>query len=266
MQYNEDYMLPVFLDHYSRFLDRKHIKIIDHGSTNIDLSMLEGYEKIYIPRDRPFGEWPRLRIVQHFVAGLLEYYDFGIFVDCDELIDLTHIDKIDFSTNRIHYVAGFDVFFRNTPDGLRLRGLLNPGYCKPSIFSYMPYWTTGFHDAETSMNLLEFPMVHTAFLYPHKTHERLKKRHDVHQQIADSERKCKVNAHWDNGLDHLNSFYNYIHTKNNNVIKEFSPIDPTPFIEQTEAEKRYRFSTTEYDLTDRFPHVVHNYVKELMSM
>jgi len=263
MQYNEDFMLPIFLDHYSRFLDPKHIKVIDHGSTNMPDYSLDSCEKIYISRSRPFSEGSRLRIIQHFVSGLLEYYDFGIFVDCDELIDLTNISTIDFSVNKIHYVAGFDVFFRSTPDGIRLRGLFNPGYCKPSIFSYMPYWTAGFHDASEPINILKIPMIHTSMLYENQVLKRLNNRNEVYQNIAEKEKINGVNIHWDNGFEYFNSFYEYVNSIDHSKFKTFNQIDPDIFKDPSEKDKRYKFLNTEYDLTENFSHIVDNYIKGL---
>ena len=258
MQHNEDFMLPIFLDHYSRFLEPKHIKIIDHGSTAKMDPFLKNYDKIYIPRDRPFSEGARLRIIQHTVAGLLEYYDFGIFVDCDELIDLTNINEIDFTHHQIHYVAGFDVFFRDTPDGIRLRGLFSPGMSKPSIFSHMPYWTAGFHDCNAPINTLTFPMIHTRFLYGDQSKDRLNTRVNTYDNFESREKTNGVNVHWFEGSNNLNSFYEYINEKNCSDVKVFDRIDP--IIYRDSPEPAYRFSGVEYDFTDRFPHIVNNYV------
>lgn len=254
MQHNESFMLPVFLDHYSRFLDPQHIKVIDHGSTNIPPYI--NYERIHIPRDRPFSESARLRVIQHFVSGLLEYYDFGIFVDCDELIDLTHINTISFTQNRIHHVAGFDVFFRQTENGIRIRGLLNPGMCKPSIFSYMPYWSAGFHDANEPMSTLQFPMAHTRFLYKQRSAQRLDDRISIYKDMPEIERKGGVSIHWLQGADTMNSFYNYVYAKDSSNVISFDEIDPEAFVDPEIKKQVYRYSSVEYDLTDRFSHLL----------
>lgn len=254
VQYNENFMLPVFLDHYSKFLDPQHIKVVDHGSDNIPPYI--DYERIFIPRDRPYSESTRLRIVQHFVSGLLEYYDFGIFVDCDELIDLTNIDKINFETHRIHHVAGFDVFFRQTDDGIRLRGLLNPGMCKPSIFKYMPYWTAGFHEAGEPMSMLHFPMAHTRFLYKQQSIARLDSRISTYETMPGIEIKGGVDIHWKQGSEIMNSFYQYVNTKDNARVVPFHDIDPMAFEDPEIKKLGYRYSADEYDLTDHFPHLL----------
>lgn len=257
MQHNEDLMLPIFLDHYSRFLEPKHIKIIDHGSTNITETHLKNYDRIYIPRDRPFSEGSRLRLVQNTVAALLEYYDFGIYVDCDELIDLTNIDKIDFTHHKIHYVAGFDVFFRINSNGIRLQGLFCPGMSKPSIFSYMPDWSVGFHSCREPINLLEIPMIHTRFLYGNKSKDRLNTRIETHSNLKTQEKLGGINIHWTQGSNNLYSFHDYINKKNCSDVKIFDKIDPNTF--KDSVERTYEFSPVEYDLTDRFPHIVNNY-------
>lgn len=269
MQYNENYMLPVFLDHYSRFLDPKHIKVIDHGSTDIDDHSLSNYERIYIPRSRPFSEGSRLRAVQNIVSALLEYYDFGIFVDCDELIDLTNIHEIDFTNQKIHYVAGFTAFFRNTSDGLRLRGLLEPGYCKPSIFSSVPNWTVGFHYAGQPLNILKLPMIHINRLYGIQSMNRITSRNKVYQHFLDHEKQSGINVHWNVDLTHFNDFFDYVNKKDHTDVKTFEPIDP--YLNEIHTgnssvhQKSYKFSNVEYDFTEAFPHIVNNYIKELTS-
>ncbi len=255
MQYNENLMLPIFINHYSKFLDKKHIKIIDHGSTNIPETMLKNHETIYLPRDKGFSEWSRLRLVQHTVAGLLEYYDFGIYVDCDELIDLTDIDKIDFTQHKIHHTAGFDVFFRKTSTGIRLRGLLNPGFCKPAIFSYMPYWTPGFHECGEKLSMLSLPSAHIRFLYKDYAIQRSNERFKIYtNDITEVERNTGVNTHWLTPHEHLNSFYQYINEKDCSVSKPFETIDPSIFLGK--EDQLYKFSNTEYDLTERYPQLL----------
>lgn len=254
MQYNESLMLPIFLEHYSRFLDPKHIKVIDHGSTNIPQYV--NYERTYIPRDRPFSESSRLRVIQHSVAGLLEYYDFGIFVDCDELIDLTNIHEINFQHNRIHHVAGFDVFFRKTSRGVRLHGLLNPGMCKPSIFSYIPYWSAGFHETSDQMSMLRLPMAHTRFLFKDQCAQRLDSRILTYEAMPEIERKGGVDIHWKQGSDAMRDFYSFVNSKPQEDVRYFETINPSDFADSEVKKRVYRYSNTEYDLTNIFPHLL----------
>jgi hypothetical protein len=256
MQYNEDILLPIFIDHYSGFLDKKDIKIIDHGST-IDFSnVVSGCDRIQIPRQRPFAEGSRLRLIQHTVAAMLEYYDFGIFVDCDELIDLTDIGSIHFSEKKIHFVAGFDVFYRKTEQGLRLHGLLNPGMCKPSVFSYIPYWGPGFHSSGDTMNILRLPMAHVRFLFKDHAVKRALDRLGVHEKMDLEEKNSGINIHWGRGLGELDQFYRYVDQKSVEDVKTFTSLDPALFANPVDAAKGYQFSNTEYDLTERFPNLL----------
>lgn len=255
MQYNEDLMLPIFLDHYSRFLDPKDIKVIDHGSTTINDQVLKNYDRIYIPRNGPFSEVPRLKMIQNIVSGLLEYYDFGIYVDCDELIDLTNINQIDFTKQQVHYVAGFEAFLKETHNGTRLHGLVSPGMCKPSIFSRMPHWTVGFHTCDVLMDdMLTFPMIHARFLDGTRSKDRLESRIKVFDSFADYDKDCNLGIHWSQGEANFDSFYSYIATKDCTDIRVFDSIDPNIF--KNSDHHTYLFSDTEYDLTDRFPHIV----------
>ena len=224
MQYNENLLLPVFIDHYSRFVDKKHIKILDHGSS-VDLSdVTKDCDVIHIPRDRPFSEDSRLRVIPNIAAALLEYYDFGIFVDCDELIDLTDIDNVKFDHRKIHYAAGFEVFFRDTDQGTRLHGLISLGMCKPSIFARVPRWTVGFHRCEEPAGILPLPMAHIRFLYKDRAVARMQERFNVHQNMREIERNGGVNIHWSQGLDNLNSFYRDIENKAIPEVRKFEPL------------------------------------------
>ena len=91
MQYNEDIHLSIFLRHYSRFFKPENIYVIDHGS--IKNNVPNEYNRIYVPRHKPFSETDRLSLIKGICHGLLPYYDYGVYADCDELINLQGVDS-----------------------------------------------------------------------------------------------------------------------------------------------------------------------------
>jgi hypothetical protein len=198
MQYNEHLCLPPFLKHYAKYFPRNDIFIIDHGSSS-DITP-EGYNKIYVPRDRPYSEVSRLRAIKSVTSALLEYFDAGIYVDCDELINLDTYTGIDFVNSPVTHVAGFDVFWDDTPSGRRLLGYLRPNLCKASIFfSKTPNWYLGFHGCEYSPKILTIPMAHIRFLFMEESSKRLRERVSVHQSMRPVEKAKGLAAQWGGG-------------------------------------------------------------------
>jgi hypothetical protein len=154
MQYDESLMLPIFLKHYSQYFPAENIFVIDHGSK---VSLIpEGFNRIYVPRDRPFSENARLDLIQKITQGLLNYYDLGVYADCDELISFLDVD-FDSLADTVTYVAGFEVFLNKSS---QIIGALNPLECKPLIFKKTPTWSLGFHSSNAKPSILSIPMAH----------------------------------------------------------------------------------------------------------
>jgi hypothetical protein len=265
MQYDEELFLPLFLTHYSRYFPKKNIFVVDHGSS-ADLTPA-GYNRIYVPRDRPYSEESRRRSIQMLASGLLEYYDAGIYADCDELIDLDTLDRLDFNSSPVSYVAGFDVFWEETPGGKRLLGLLNSHLCKPSIFSRTPKWLMGFHGCEHPPHVLAMPMAHIRYLYPVESSLRLKSRIPIHQSMRPNEKAAGFAAQWGAGDAGMREFHDIARRRRMTgaAAREFSPIDPERIfqrsvyrngaIEQVLYVPAGNWAVTDccFDLTGRFP-------------
>lgn len=212
MQYNEDRLLPIFLAHYAKYFAPENIFIIDHGSTIVQpwFSTNKGYNRIYVPRDKPFSEDARLKLIKHLAEGLLEYYDGGVYVDADELINLDQLDANTLQTSPAVYAAGFDVYFKHTPAGKRLFGLLSPYECKPLIFKAVPDWGFGFHNCEFAPALLTMPLVHLKFLFVGDAKARLNDRLTVLEAMSDAEKERGIDSHWKSGDVSLQKFYQLI--------------------------------------------------------
>jgi hypothetical protein len=143
MQYEEKFLLPIFIKHYSQYFPLNCIYVIDHGSS--ENFAPEGINRIYIPRDRNFSERDRLQLVSNIAHGLLRYYDYGVYADCDELIALSYLNESEFTNNSVVYVCGFDCYLEELSGKKRILGLVNPVICKPLIFRETPNWNQGFH-------------------------------------------------------------------------------------------------------------------------
>jgi hypothetical protein len=214
-------MLPFFLRHYSQYFRAENIFIIDHGS-RVNL-IPEGFNRIYVPRDRPFSEVARLDLVQKITQGLLNYYDFGIYADCDELIALQGVNFTSLA-DEVTYVAGFEVFLNKSN---QIIGALNPHECKPLIFKKMPNWSYGFHSSNAKPSILNIPMAHIRYFDRDLSRDRLLERRMVHMNMDVVEASRGIAVHWGDGDKDLNDFYSYIdsHQANISVAKPFSGIE-----------------------------------------
>jgi hypothetical protein len=267
MQYDEELCLPHFLDHYSKYFPKNDIFIIDHGSSR-DL-VPAGCNRIYVPRDRPYSERSRLRLIKNISSGLLEYFDAGVYADCDELINLDALSTLNFSEFPVTYTAGFDVYRAETDKGPRLLGLLNPHLCKPSIFARTPNWLMGFHGCEYPPRVLTMPMAHIRFLFKEDSLNRLRGRIPIRQSMQAGEKAAGIGAQWESGAGDYVDFYRTADQRGgaDTKILEFVPIDAATLFQArihksadgAEGPMIYwpigTWGVTDYrfDLTDQFP-------------
>jgi hypothetical protein len=267
MQYDEEFCLPIFLNHYSKYFPKSHIFIVDHGSSR-DL-VPAGYNRIFVPRDRPYSERSRLRLIKNISSGLLEYFDAGVYADCDELINLDALAAVDFSEFPVTYTAGFDVYRAETDQGRRLFGLLNAHLCKPSIFARTPNWLMGFHGCEVPPRVLTMPMAHIRYLFDGDSLHRLRSRVPIRQSMHAGEKAAGVGAQWECGDAQYPEFHKTAAERGaaNTKILEFMPINAATLF-QARVQKSAdgvegpviywpngTWDVTDYrfDLTDQFP-------------
>jgi hypothetical protein len=213
-----------------------------------------------MPRSKAFSEFDRLHSLRHMAASLLFYYDFGIIVDIDELINLAALPELEFTQKEVYYVTGFEVFHRQTKHGRRLRGFWNPNMSKPSVFKALPNWDFGFHQCDYPVLNFKLPMAHVRFLHPDQAKNRLNLRYKIHQEMFEVERNSGVNLHWQRGEQNLDNFYEYVDLTNfnchmlnedclNTLYNRFIN-DPSKF------DYHYRTLPMEFDLTDYFPQLI----------
>lgn len=225
MQYNEYFLMPIFIRHYNKYFSLNNIFVIDHGS---DSNLIPpGVNRIYVPRDRPFSEVDRLNLIKHISAGLLKYYDYGVYADSDEFIALEYLCEDKLKDTDVIYVAGFDVYIDK--DKKDLIGLINPHECKPLIYKTVPNWGVGFHSSNIQFpsEKLEIPMAHVRYLFPDEITERFNIRRMVFQSMKENEKKAGLDFHWQEGLTNFKEFARHaMYLKDtNSFISSFNGID-----------------------------------------
>lgn len=275
MQHDEKFLLPIFINHYAKYVPLNNIFVIDHGSA-ADLTP-PGVNKIYVPRDRPFSEFDRLALIKHISAGLLKYYDYGVYADCDELIALEYLCEDKLKESSVIHVAGFDVYAgkdnKNSSD--RLMGLINSNECKPLIFTIVPDWAAGFHFSRRQLPpvKLEIPMAHVRFLFPEEKTARISTRRKVFQSMQENEKKVGHSRHWEDGEAGFNKFTSHtndLHDKNSTILP-FHEIDRDKLFKKVAVTSRAETTLTfyipkiqqtlpdeRYDLTEKFPDLLSN--------
>lgn len=267
MQYEEKFLLPIFMKHYSQFFPLNCIYVIDHGSSENFIP--PGVNRIYIPRDRGFSEDDRLQLIKNIAFGLLKYYDYGVYADCDELIALNYFDEKSLSDSPVVYVCGFDCFPETVDGKERILGLVNPGMCKPLIFKELPNWNCGFHFSDIHHPSLELsiPMAHVRYLFPSQISKRIDIRKNVYQSLVSSERARGFISHWDAGEKAVSNFFEYLTmlADKNPQISSFNNFERGRlFDERTIAgiyisrsmfvsKGGYELFEERFDLTDIFP-------------
>lgn len=272
MQYSEQAMLPIFLDHYLRFFPADCIYVIDHG-TRVQTKHT-GINRISIPRDRTFSELDRLLLVQSISNGLLRFFDWGVYADCDELIAMDYVDERVLASQKVLNVAGFEVYRedRDSLAGQQLLGLLNPNMCKPLIFAALPNWNAGFHMAvgvEPPMQLV-VPMCHIHFLYPDIARERMILRRGIPDTMPENERDQGYADHWKRGDEVLGDFQMrtrelahlqaptlpFSPVSRDSVLKRSTaPIPGRGEVEFWSSRGDYKSMNIRYDLTHQFGHL-----------
>jgi len=266
MQYEEKFLLPLFIKHYSQFFPLDCIYVIDHGSSQNFVP--DGVNRIYIPRDRDFSEVDRLSLIKNIADGLLKYYDYGAYTDCDEFIALNYFDEKSLSDCPVAYVCGFDCFPEVVDGKERILGLVNPEMCKPLIFKELPNWNYGFHLSAIHHPSLELsiPMAHVRYLFTSQISQRVNIRKMVYSSLVSKERAIGFDAHWDAGEKALSKFFEYLTmlADKNPQISSFNTFERGQlFNKQTigiyaarsvfTSKGGYEIFEERFDLTDFFP-------------
>ena len=84
MAYNEPDFLPIWARHYGAQVGAKHCYVVDHGSDDGSTEALGEVNIARIPRS-PQDEERRARFISRFCTSLLDWYDWVIYTDVDEI-------------------------------------------------------------------------------------------------------------------------------------------------------------------------------------
>ncbi len=84
MAYNEAVLLPVWARHYARQVGADQCYVVDHGSTD-PIVLPAGMNTLRLPRSA-HDDLRRARFVSDLAQTLLNYYDWVIHTDVDELV------------------------------------------------------------------------------------------------------------------------------------------------------------------------------------
>ena len=275
MQYNESFFLPIFLRHYSQYFDPKNIFVIDHGS---DQNLIPPeFNRIYIPRDKPFSELERLDFIKGICTGLMRYYDVGIFADTDELIYLNDFNYEALKDSSPLHVAGFDCTVLEIDGKKKLIGIPVPFLCKAMIFNKTPDWSIGFH-AVVNLELPEFfyiPMAHLKYLSESECHIRNISRASTYEKMNAFEKGHGIDLHWrDHREDHLNFNKVIADSIKKNAINTFTPIKSEPLFTMNSLKDFIGNQPSDFiyqpidciwdpsritDLTTFFPQIIEHY-------
>jgi len=259
MQYNEFDLLPIWISHYKRYFDSSQLYVIDHGS--IENLIPHDISRIFFPKDKPFKEDYRRDAVRGVVFALLNYYDYGIFCDTDELICLDNFKAEEMAPNQIIYTYGYDVAYYQLNGHKRLIGSLTPTSCKPLIFNnIVPIWASGFHGCSTPPDYNQnqsITMAHIKYLHPEFYTRSLEYKKAAYETMAEYEKEAGVASHWVDPND-LNKFY-----ANMQLALDSYLIDDLPDLNnyiKTDHNKFFRVADLDRpylrDLTDDFSHLL----------
>ena len=206
MQRDEHEMLPITLLHHAQFFLSTDMYVIDHGSSR-DI-VPEGISRIFLPGTRPYSEKSRRNAVSAIGSALLEYYDWGVYADCDELLDLTAFRTEDLEQQPVIYVAGFAVARVAHGTGTKIVGVLDPTMCKPLIFRQVPDWGLGFHGCSSVPQAqLSVPMAHLKYYDLEMAAAIAERRADAYRTMNTDEKRSGIAQSWGGGRLSASAFH-----------------------------------------------------------
>lgn len=195
MQRDEHEMLPLTLRHHAQFFKPTDMYVIDHGS--IRNIVPDGLSRIFLPGTRPYSEKSRRDAVAAIASALLEYYDWGVYADCDELLDLTSFRPEDLEQQPVIYVAGFAVARMAQGTHSKMIGILDPTMCKPLIFRQVPDWGLGFHGCSSvPQSNLSVPMAHLKYFDPGTATAIAERRVATYRTMNTHEKQLGIAQSW----------------------------------------------------------------------
>jgi Glycosyl transferase family 2 len=165
MVYNEPVFLPFWTRHYARQVGADHCYVVNHGS-DMPLTVPPGVNVLRLPRS-PHDDPKRAQFIASFTASLLQYYDWVIHTDVDEIVLADPHDHRDLTgycaTTALETVTAIGLDVQHVPE---LETPLDPGrrlgeqrgwvrftsaMCKPVLTRRALDWAPGFHCADAPL-------------------------------------------------------------------------------------------------------------------
>jgi hypothetical protein len=162
---DEPIFLPIWINHYSRFVAKSQLFILVDGQDRILPPESVGCQIIWLPQLAPSPGWDvaRWQLITSFTATLLHRFGVVAFNDVDELLVLdpategTLLDALNrardlgvispFAVEVVHRIDLRPDALNPTQPILRQRPhcRLNASYCKPCVTSLPVTWSLGGH-------------------------------------------------------------------------------------------------------------------------
>lgn len=174
MVYNEADFLPVWLRHYGALVGLEHCYVIDHGSDDGSTAALDPANRLRLPRS-PHDDARRARFVSRFCDGLLEWYDWVLYTDIDEIVvpdprlhsglaalcALARGPVITAIGLNLHHMPEEAPIDLATPLGAQRRWVRFTGaMCKPVLIRRGVNWAPGFHCADAPISFEPLYLIH----------------------------------------------------------------------------------------------------------
>jgi hypothetical protein len=160
---NEGFKLPRWINYYSSQVGSANCYIIDNGSDDGSTLNIGGCQIIKIP-SLTFDNQIRADFISNFVNGLLKYYTYVIYTDCDEIIvaDPATYEGIGDFCNKERpdyiYSIGVDILHKlDIEPALRSDAKVSlqrsfvhfsSAMCKHNLTGLPVRWAKGFHSSQ----------------------------------------------------------------------------------------------------------------------
>ena len=210
MAFNEPVFLPIWARHYGRQVGAEHCYVVDHGSTD-PIGLPPGINLLRIPRS-PHDDAKRADFIATFIAALLNYYDWVIHTDVDEIVladPALHADLPAFCATLtadcinavgldFQHVPALEADFDHTlPVGQQRSWVrFTSAMCKPVLTRRPLKWAPGFHSANAALQFGDLYLFHLHWVDRLVGLQRLAKTREMswgegpfggHQRISDDQ-------------------------------------------------------------------------------
>jgi hypothetical protein len=182
--YNEGPMLQAWETHYSKYLDQLDLYVVDDGSTDGSINLLNrSTQVVRLPKGQ-FDLWTMSNFCSYFQRFLLTKYQWVVHVDCDELLiakdgfgskdflnrlqpnTIYQCDEALLVVQEHDKESEFDFGFKTPLTQQRSRfGLEIRGFLKPVLADVPVTWGPGYHFCiEPAQFLEDFWLIHLKYV------------------------------------------------------------------------------------------------------